>query len=47
MSIARAAKVLLNLSINDDVSSRVATSARHTELLELAKTTPEEQYYIR
>jgi hypothetical protein len=37
-SMACAAKVLLDLGINDDVGWRVATSARHTELLESAKS---------
>jgi hypothetical protein len=36
--MTRATKVLLDLSINDDVGGRVATSARHTELLESAKS---------
>jgi hypothetical protein len=47
-SMACAAKALLNLGINDDVGWRVATSARHTELLESAKkSTLEEQHYLR
>jgi len=36
--MTRAAKILLDLGINDDVGRRVATSARHTELLELARS---------